>query len=277
MIALMALAVPAEAAPQRIVSLNICTDELLLRLAEPPRIASVTWLSRDPMASNVATLAARVPVNHGSAEEVIPSAPDLVLVGAYTTPAATALLRRTGFRVAEFGIARSFDDVTRQIADAGQLFGSEARARELNADIATGMAAFAPPLGRRPRALVYNPNGLTVGKDTLADAVMRFSGLDNVAAQVDFGNYAQLPLELLASLKLDVLVVDNDGGAGRSLATDLLHHPVLKQLARTMRIVELPGRLWGCPGPGIVEAVARLRAVAEDLRDLPRVEGEMMH
>ena len=64
--------------PQRIVSLNICTDELLLRLVEPSRVASVTWLSRDPSLSNIAALAAAVPVNHGSAEEVIPSAPDLV-------------------------------------------------------------------------------------------------------------------------------------------------------------------------------------------------------
>ena len=149
----------AHAAPQRIVSLNICTDELLLRLVEPSRIASVTWLSRDPALSNVAALAATVPVNHGSAEEVIPNAPDLVLVGVYTTAAATALLRKTGFQVAEFGIARSFDDVTAQIAEAGGLLGAEARGSELTASIARDLAAIPPtPDDRqRPRALVYNP------------------------------------------------------------------------------------------------------------------------
>ena len=44
--------------PRRIVSLNMCVDELILRLAEPQNIASVTWLSRDPKNSNVAELGA---------------------------------------------------------------------------------------------------------------------------------------------------------------------------------------------------------------------------
>src|SRR5262245_65663910 len=58
--------------PKRIVSLNLCTDELVLRLAEPRNIAAVTWLARLPNASNVAERAAMVPINHGLAEEVIP-------------------------------------------------------------------------------------------------------------------------------------------------------------------------------------------------------------
>ena len=55
--------------PGRIVSLNMCVDELILRLAQPQNIASVTWLSRDPKNSNVAELGAGVPFNHGLAEE----------------------------------------------------------------------------------------------------------------------------------------------------------------------------------------------------------------
>jgi iron complex transport system ATP-binding protein len=47
---LAALACPghaiADARPARAISLNLCTDELVLRLAEPDRIASVTWLAR---------------------------------------------------------------------------------------------------------------------------------------------------------------------------------------------------------------------------------------
>ena len=65
-------ATDAPGKPRRIVSLNMCVDELVLRLAEPQNIASVTWLSRDPKNSNVAALAARIPVNHGLAEEIIP-------------------------------------------------------------------------------------------------------------------------------------------------------------------------------------------------------------
>ena len=57
----------APGKPRRIVSLNMCVDELVLRLADPQNIASVTWLSRDPKNSNVAELGAGIAVNHGLA------------------------------------------------------------------------------------------------------------------------------------------------------------------------------------------------------------------
>ena len=41
----------AQAKPQRIVSLNLCTDQLLLQLVEPERIAALTYLSDDPRQS----------------------------------------------------------------------------------------------------------------------------------------------------------------------------------------------------------------------------------
>src|ERR1700732_350866 len=75
---------------KHIVSLNLCADELVLRLADRDNIASVTWLSRDPDNSNVAALAAQVPVNHGLAEEVIALDPDLVVAGLHTGRSAVA-------------------------------------------------------------------------------------------------------------------------------------------------------------------------------------------
>ena len=51
----------SNAAPQRIVSLNLCADELVLRLAPPGTVKSVTWLARDPTLSNVSALAQEVP------------------------------------------------------------------------------------------------------------------------------------------------------------------------------------------------------------------------
>ncbi|MFJ5370292.1 hypothetical protein ACIPIA_13815, partial [Bosea sp. CER48] len=76
------LAPTAAAKPARIVSLNMCTDELVLRLAAPERIASVTWLSRDPRNANMGEAARAVGINHGLVEEVLAARPDLVVAGA---------------------------------------------------------------------------------------------------------------------------------------------------------------------------------------------------
>src|SRR5215475_3641278 len=86
-----------SAKPHRIVSLNLCTDELVLRLADPANIASVTWLART--SGNVPDLVGKAHINHGLAEEIVPLDPDLILAGIYTTRAAVAMLKRTDFPV----------------------------------------------------------------------------------------------------------------------------------------------------------------------------------
>src|SRR5262245_36777292 len=71
----------AHAKPQRIVSINSCVDEMVLRLAERRNVASVTWLSLNPESSNVSDLARGIPINHGLTEEILPMAPDIVIAG----------------------------------------------------------------------------------------------------------------------------------------------------------------------------------------------------
>ena len=51
------LPAPARAAgpgPERVVSMNLCADELVLRLADPAQVAAVTYFARDPRGSTVA-------------------------------------------------------------------------------------------------------------------------------------------------------------------------------------------------------------------------------
>ena len=255
----------APGKPKRIVSLNMCTDELVLRLAEPQNVASVTWLSRDPKNSNVAELAARIPVNHGLAEEIIPLKPDLVVAGIYTARTAVALLKRVGIPVVEFDIPKNLDDVRRQIREMAALLGERDKGEALIAGMDRELASL-PPAARspRPRAIVLNPNGVTVGKGTLADEIMTRAGLTNVAAELAIDNYGQIPLETLAANAVDVLILSASRDGPPALATEILRHPILAALSDRTRLVVLPGRLWNCGGPAVVEAIERLRKVADE-------------
>src|SRR5262245_36302917 len=73
----------AVAKPQRIVSTNVCADQLALLLA-PERVVSVSFNAADPAISNTASLAKGIPVNSARAEEVVLFKPDLVLGDIYT-------------------------------------------------------------------------------------------------------------------------------------------------------------------------------------------------
>ena len=124
---LLSLEPAAAAPPQRIMSLKVCTDELLLDLVPPQRIASVTFLSREKTGLQFWPQAAVIPVNHGTAEEILATHPDLILTDPFMAPGMRALLAKTGARILEVPPAENFDQVravTRLVAKA---VGEEAR------------------------------------------------------------------------------------------------------------------------------------------------------
>jgi iron complex transport system substrate-binding protein len=265
-IMLVPAALSAAGIPQRIVSLNLCTDELVLRLADRANIASITWLSKDKISANVVDLAADVPVNHGLAEEIIPLDPDLVVAGTFTARTAVAMLKATRFPVTEFGVAHDIADVRSGIRKMAALVGEPARGEALVASFDARLAEIGTPApGRRPTALVFNANGFTVGAGTLVDDIMARAGLDNVAAHMKLGNYSQLPLEIAVRSDVDILIISARRDGPPSLATALLDHPVLSKLGPKTHIVVLPTNLWSCGGPEVAEAIARLRAAAQDV------------
>jgi iron complex transport system substrate-binding protein len=251
--------------PTRIVSMNLCTDELVLRLADLRNIASVTWLSRG-RSSNVVALAEQVPINHGLAEEVIPLDPDLVLAGTYTTRTAVALLKRADIPLVEIDVPRSIDEARRQYIEVGDILGTLEKGERIVADMDERLAKLAAnPPSRRPRAIVLNPNGITVGPDTLANDVITLAGLDNVASRLKIDNYGQAPLETIVTQGVEVLIVSASRDGPPALATEVLKHPVIARIADRTRIVVMPTRMWACGGPSLVDAVQLLRDVAKDV------------
>src|SRR3546814_19311342 len=75
----LALGGVAEAAPKRVASLNLCTDQLLLLLAAPEQIVSVTHLSHKQAETPLWKRARHYEENDGSLLSVVGHRTDLVL------------------------------------------------------------------------------------------------------------------------------------------------------------------------------------------------------
>ncbi|MGH7490517.1 MAG: ABC transporter substrate-binding protein, partial [bacterium] len=170
---------PERGEPQRIVSLNVCADQILLDLVARQRIRAVSFLAADPSVSAVADKARGIAWTRGSAEEVLALEPDLVIAGEHSTPAAVALLERLGLNILKVPTVSDLAgvrSVTRQIARATR---TEAQGeallaefdRRLAASAATSSASAGPPT-----AVIYQVNNLSSGPGTLADAVLRAAG-----------------------------------------------------------------------------------------------------
>lgn len=253
--------------PTRIVSVNLCTDELVLRLADRKNIASVTYLAATSGVSNVTDLAAQIPFNHGLAEEVVPLNPDLVVAGTYTARTAVALLKRTGFHVLDMDVPKDIHEIKAQYRQMGKILGEEERTERLIAELDSRLASI--PVSRapaRPRAMVFNANGNTVGKGSLTDEIITRAGMENLSATRGIDNFGQIPLEMLVTNAPDVLILSSFRDGPPAIATEVLRHPVLAKMSDRMRIAVVPGRLWACAGPGIIDAIALLSDVANEVR-----------
>jgi iron complex transport system substrate-binding protein len=260
-------AAEASHQPQRIVSLNLCADEMVLRLADRRNIASITWLSRNPDNSNVAQLARDVSVNHGMAEEIIPLRPDLIIAGKYTTRTTVALLKRAGMSTMDLDVPRAFDEVRRQYRDLAAALGEGAKGDRIVAQLDARLAAVtvvSPPT--RPKAIVLNPNGYSAGKGSLIDEIITRAGLENAAVALGLGEYGQISLETVVMNAIDILIVSSSRDGAPSIATDMLRHPVLSRQSKRTHVVVMPNRLWDCSGPDLAEAVERLAQTAAAFR-----------
>jgi iron complex transport system substrate-binding protein len=263
MIAASACTAPAtvQAAPQHVMSLNLCTDQLLLDLLPPERIASITYLARSPGNSFLWAEARRVPINHGLAEEVLAQQPDLVLVGTYTTTAARVLLKSIGVPVVEVRPASGFDEIrvtTRQVAAA---VGEAAAGEKL---LATMDAALHDLEVTPPRQIIrvasWDGGGSVPGKGSLFDAILTAAGGINVAATMTGVRSGSFDLEELLAAQPDVLAY----GTGRDEAapsrrTDAIQHPLLLQIYQHRRVT-YPEVLYSCGLPESARAAAVLRA-----------------
>ncbi|WP_424930979.1 ABC transporter substrate-binding protein [Amaricoccus macauensis] len=246
--------VHADDAPARVVSMNLCTDQLAMMLARPGQLVAVSDIAQDPVSSAMAEEAGAYPFHHNSAEEIYLLEPDLVLAGTYSPPETVALLRRLGIRVEAFPIGASFEDIRSAVRRMGDLLGTPDRAEVLITRMDAALEAPTPET--RPRAAVYYSNGYTSGAGSLANAVIDAAGMDNIAVEDGRKGLSRLPLETLILSDPDLLITGQEYSSP-ARAQEILRHPALGAVTRARESVA--GRLWVCATPRAAEAVTQLR------------------
>jgi iron complex transport system substrate-binding protein len=249
-----------ETTPSRVVSVNLCTDQLLLLLAEPGQIASVSHLAVDPQSSFMAQQADAYPLNHARLEELLILQPDLVLAGAYTEPRLLRALQRFHIPVEPFPLTNTLNGIERDIRRLAGLLGRTERGEELIRAMQAKLTRVRPDPDRAhwPKALFYQPRGYTSGSRTLQDEALRLAGWRNLAAEAGIKGYAPIDLETLLLAGPEQVFTSGHTASTYSRARQHLHHPALRRLLDNRPMVEIPYRYWFCAGPMFAEAVVLL-------------------
>lgn len=261
-LAALALAIPGgatadDASPARVVSMNLCTDQLAMLLAAPGQLQSVSVIAADPLASPMAAEAGAYPANHGGAEEIFLLAPDLVLAGTWSDPAVVSMLRRLGIRVEQVPEPARLSEIPDRLREVGALLGRDDAAEDIVAAFEAGLDALRRS-GDGPRAAFYYPNGYTLGTEGLSHDILTTAGFRHIAEERGQSFGAFMALEVLVTTAPD-LIIRSALYPGASRSEEILGHPALEHLIATGHATQ-SGADWACGTPYVLRALEDLAA-----------------
>ncbi len=246
--------------PQRIVSIGLCTDQLLLMLAEREQIASLSVWAKDENMSYMIDAVGEIPLNNSSVEEIILYQPDLVVASQFAAWDTAKFLRQLGYEVKQIPTARSIEDIYALLRQFGEWTGNQKRAEAMIRTMQQELREISERYAERPTktVIVYSPNGFTIGANTLENDLFAHAGYVNLAAEMGIEGFKPIALESLIAADPDVLQVDRTLSRADSLATAYMGHPALEKMIEHREYLDIPTRLRICAGPMITEAIENM-------------------
>lgn len=240
--------------PRRVVSFNLCADQLVVALADPSQIAGLSPYAADAGLSVVAEEARRFRRLDWQAEATILLQPDLVFVGPNDRPVTRRVLAAQGLRVVETAFVTDLESARRQIVKVADLLGQSERGARLVEKLDAARARLA---ARRQKqlltALVVERGGYTQGPSSLAATLLATAGLvPPPGAPAGYGGF--IPLEKLLTLKPDILFVKDPPQYPQDQGALYFMHPAVQALYPPERRIALPTRYTMCGGPALVAA-----------------------
>ena len=253
---------PRGSSPQRIVSINLCTDELLLDLVGPERVAAVTKFCGDPKVSTVAARAGGIQKITADIEHVRDRDPDLILGGRFNGRETFRFFRKTGVPVLLFDVPKSFEDIYRDIRRLAEAVGEpekgDAIIKSMQAELAelNGVShRFREMVTDPVRAIFFQSGGYVPGAETFENAIMEAAGLSNVALELGIRGYGRMGLEELIKARPDVIIFSSEQRDSKTVRGEVLDHPAIKKALPRATMVTIPTLYLNCGSPASVEAV----------------------
>lgn len=253
--------------PQRIVSLSLCVDDLLLDLVPDARIAAVSQLATDPRYSRHAERARNLHRHDGLAEQIVALQPDLVLAAEYEQGKLSQWLQQFGYPVQIITTPTRLAEVPTEVRRVARLLGTEAKAEQLLTQWQQRLlqyqyradAGLANPglTTESPLAISLAPNAYSPGQHSIKNELLRWTGYRSVADALGLPFDQELSLEQIVLLAPAYVFLEERQGNRAALAYQLLKHPALQADAKR-RHIGINSANWLCAGFGLADAAAEL-------------------
>ena len=250
-------------APRRIVSLDYCADQYVLKFADREDILALSPDARKRF-SYMRAEAAGIPTVRPRAADVLALQPDMVVRTYGGGHDIADFMQEPGVPVVQIGFPQSITEVRGEVLRVGTELGKPDEAVALVAEMERRLKVLADRPGPPREVLYMTPAGVTAGEGTLVHELFVAAGLRNFQ---DRPGWNPLPLERLAYERPDLIAaaffesktnhVDNWSAA---------RHPVARAQLRELPVVALEGSWTSCGGWFLLDAVEALAKAGENTR-----------
>lgn len=255
-ISLLALIPPAQAKPARVLSLNLCSDQLLMALADPLQILSLSPLARDPNLSFFYAKGLSFPVNAGRGETVLVSNADLVLAGPFESHVRRHMLTEQGHEVLTLYPWTSFENGRQQINRLGSRLGQEARANDIIALLNRALSD-SHNIASQPRTILFlHHNGYVSGENSIWNEFIQHMGFVPYQAKYHIKQGGHVSLEWLIQHPPDIVILSDNERTIQDQGSSFLNHQALIKAVPEERRFYLPQQMTICEGPSTQQALA---------------------
>jgi iron complex transport system substrate-binding protein len=211
--------VTLDARPERIVSLSPSATEILYAVGAGDQVEAVDQQSDYPEGVPTTDMDALEP----NVEALLAYDPDLVIIDNENEEITTAL-SDLDIPVIVQPAAVTFDDVTDQIGELGDLTGHAAEGEEVAEDVASQIEELAASVPELDEPLTYyhelDDTYYTATSGTFIGEVYGLAGLENIADAVDDGSgYPQLTAEYIIDADPDLIFLADTECCGQTPET----------------------------------------------------------
>lgn len=241
-----------EISPRRIVSLDYCADQYVLRFADREDILALSP-GADQRFSFMRSQAAGIRQVRPRTADVLALEPDLIVRSYGGGPNVTAFMERAGVRVVQVGFPQTIDEVRDEVLRVGRELGQPETATQVVNEMDKRLEAIARRASDNPEALYMTPGGVTTGPGSLVHELISAAGLANFQSK---DGWNPIPLERLAYERPDLIVAaffeTQSNGVNNWSAT---RHPVAQAQLRDLPVASIDGAWTSCGGWFLIEAV----------------------
>ena len=246
---------PIPDAPRRIVSLDFCADQYVLKFAKR---SSILALSPDATKdfSYMREAAQGLPQVRPAAEDALLLKPDLVVLSYGGGPNAARLFQGAGVPVVTVGWAGSIAEVQAGVRVAAAALGAAEEGERVAAEMAARVAKASANGGTSQSALYMTSTGVTAGPGALVHEMIEAAGLRNFQTAP---GWRSLPLEQVIYDPPDLIATAFFAGETKSLGVwSAMRHPVARRLLETAPTIALDSAWTACGGWFLADAVEAL-------------------